>query len=419
MTPGRPPVIFRLSASSRMSNADTSYTGRLARLRSRTQAIFRVRNPDIREFGPGGDATPESVRQGRALGQITVTLESPAGTLTTVPPCCPTTCEPVCPVLTDAEDIPLFAPFDLSDNDIFSGFTKGEIEAELLNLYGTPITITPPAGYTFDMALFVTYPPYCNATSYSVALTVDGSPVTFQSIQYGPSTTQNIAGAIVIFPDIDILIDDVDPPFLGGNGLVSVTVTASNSCSSSSGEAQFFCFLAGSPVAMADGTTKSIESVTVGDRVIGAFGEINTVTGTLSNSLGLVSITNINGEHKTTAPHPHITVDHKLSCTDTFTLTKFAYGRSFPLKGADGTIESRVIKGVSRERIEKLKVGTVLQTLTGARTVTTLETIRMPPSTRVYHLTTDGSHSYTVDGYAVAGGATEEDFNYDTWTPRA
>jgi hypothetical protein len=83
-----------------MSNADNSYTGRLARLRQRTQAIFRVRNPDAREFGPGGDATPESIRLSRALGQITVTLESPAGTISTVEPCCPVTCEPVCPVST-------------------------------------------------------------------------------------------------------------------------------------------------------------------------------------------------------------------------------------------------------------------------------------------------------------------------------
>jgi hypothetical protein len=169
---------------------------------------------------------------------------------------------------------------------------------------------------------------------------------------------------------------------------------------------------------MADGSTKPIETVAAGDRVMGAFGEINTVTGSLSNLLGFVPITNINGEHKATAPHPHITSDHKFCCTDTVTLTRFAYGRRFPIIGADGSIEARVIKGVKPERITKLEVGTVLQTLTGARTVTTLETIRMPPSTRVYHLTTDGSHSYTVDGYAVAGGATEDDFNYDTWTPR-
>ena len=94
-------LLFRLYSISRMSNTDNSFTERLARLRQRTQAIFHVRNSDIREFGPGGNATPESVRQSRALGQIRITLEGPEGTLTTVEPCCPTLCQPVCPVTSD------------------------------------------------------------------------------------------------------------------------------------------------------------------------------------------------------------------------------------------------------------------------------------------------------------------------------
>ena len=395
-----------------MSNADNSYTARLARLRSRTQAIFRVRNPDIREFGPGGDATPDSVRQSRALGQITITLESPAGTLTTVEPCCPVTCEPVCPVSTDISNTPELVPIDLVDVSS-EPFGLNILQSVINALYGVPTAIPPPPeGYSFGIGLLVSTPVYCNATQITMRVLDDnGDDI--------PSTSITNLGLLPQpnDPDIEYIFAIYPGPTVSLTPRISVTV--SNECSSSSGDAQFFCFLAGSPVALADGTTKPIETVAVGDRVIGAFGEINTVTGTLSNNLGFVSITNINGEHKTTAPHPHITVDHKLSCTDTFTLTKFAYGRSFPLKGADGKIEHRVIRGVNPDRITKLEVGTVLQTLTGPRTVTTLETIRMPPSTRVYHLTTDGSHSYTVDGYAVAGGATEEDFNYDTWTVRA
>ena len=393
-----------------MSNADNSYTARLARLRSRTQAIFRVRNPDLREFGPGGDATPESVRQSRALGQIRITLEGPAGTISTVEPCCPVTCEPVCPISIDYA--PVFGPIDLVDVSS-EPFGFNVLQEVFNDLYGTPTTIPPPpVGYAFDDGLFVITPVYCNATQASIRVLDDsGNEIPLTSItNLGLVPQPNIQGVgyiFVIYPGPSASF----PP--------TMPVTVSNECSSSTGDAQSFCFLAGSPVALADGGSKPIERVVVGDRVIGAFGEINTVTGTLSNNLGLVSITNIHGEHKTTAPHPHITADHKLSCTDTLTLTKLAYGRSFPLKGADGKIEARVIKGVGRERIEKLQIGTVLQTLTGPRPVTSLETIRMPMNTRVYHLTTDGSHSYTVDGYAVAGGATEEDFDYDTWTPRA
>jgi hypothetical protein len=287
------------------------------------------------------------------------------------------------------------------------------LQEEFNALYGTPTPIPqPPVGYAFDYGLFVEIPVYCNATQASIRVLDDsGNEIPLTSITnlglVPQLNIQEVGYIFVIYPGPSASF----PP--------TMPVTVSNECSSSTGDAQIFCFLAGSPVALADGGSKPIERVVVGDRVIGAFGEINTVTGTLSNNLGLVSITNINGEHKTTAPHPHITADHKLSCTDTLTLTKLAYGRSFPLKGAEGKIEPRVIKGVGRERIEKLQIGTVLQTLTGPRPVTSLETIRMPMNTRVYHLTTDGSHSYTVDGYAVAGGATEEDFDYDTWTPRA
>lgn len=287
------------------------------------------------------------------------------------------------------------------------------VQESINTIYGTPTTIPPPPdGYSFDFGLVVETPVYCNATQITIRVLdengddIPSTSITNLGLVPQPSISE-IGYIFIIYPGPTAYI--VQP---------RISVTVSNACSSSSGDAQFFCFLAGSPVALADGTTKPIETVAVGDRVIGAFGEINTVTGTLTNNLGFVPITNINGEHKTTAPHPHIRADRKLCCTDTLTLTKFAYGRSFPLKGADGKTEARVIKGVNPERITTLQIGTVLQTLTGPRTVATLETIRMPASTRVYHLTTDGSHSYMVDGYAVAGGATEEDFDYDTWTPR-
>jgi hypothetical protein len=296
--------------------------------------------------------------------------------------------------------------------DVDSDFGLNVIQEEINALYGTPTPIPPPPeGYSFDLGIFMFTQVYCNATQITVRV-LDGNGDEI------PSTSITNLGLVPQPNDIGYYFIIYPGPSAEEQILGSISVTVSNECSSSSGDAQPFCFLAGSPVALADGTTKPIETVAVGDRVIGAFGEINTVTGTLSNNLGFVSITNINGEHKATAPHPHIRADHKFCCTDTLSLTKFAYGRSFPLKGADGKTEARVIKGVNPERITKLQVGTVLQTLTGPRTVTTLETIRMPASTRVYHLTTDGSHSYMVDGYAVAGGATEEDFDYDTWTVR-
>jgi hypothetical protein len=322
---------------------------------------------------------------------------------------CPIACEPVCPVGTTNDNTPQLAPLDLEfpDNEPF-GFNYVQIQIDLIYGISTPLP-EPPIGYPFTYGIILAYPPYCNSTNQTIHLfDSDGNNVSAQITDLGPfpNPPDFLVGFVIIYPSID-------------PASVTITLTASNSCSSSTGEALFFCFLAGSPIALADGTSKPIEQIVVGDRVIGAFGEINTVTGTLSNNLGLVPITNINGEHKTTAPHPHIAADHTFQCTDTLSLTKFAYGRKFPITGADGTRDTCIIKGVNPSRIKKLEVGAVLQTLTGPRTVTSLESIRMPPSTRVYHLTTDGSHSYTVDGYAVAGGATEEDFDYDTWNSRS
>lgn len=392
-------------------SADNSYTARLERLRNRTLAIFHSRNPTTRELG----ATPmdESTRQQRRLGQIRLVIQPQEGPAYEVAPCCPAQaiCEPVCPI--ELNSSPSIVPIDLInvDSEPFGfNYVQGLINA----LYGTSTPLpSPPVGYNFPYALLIIIPTYCNVTRASVrVLDGEGNEIPASITNLGLVLPQpNDAGIAYFF----LVYPSVNPEV----NLPTISVTVSNSCSSSTGNAQIFCFLAGSPVTLADGTTKPIETVAVGDRVIGAFGEINTVTGTLSNNLGMVPITNINGEHKTTAPHPHIAADYKFCCTDPSTLAKFAYGRSFPLIGADGKPEARVIKGVNPERIRKLEIGTILQTQTGPRTVTSLETIRMPATTRVYHLTTDGSHSYLVDGYAVAGGATEDDFDYDTWTPRS
>jgi hypothetical protein len=167
-----------------------------------------------------------------------------------------------------------------------------------------------------------------------------------------------------------------------------------------------------------DGSSKPIETITVGDRVVGAFGEINTVEALQVNPLGLATISNINGEHKTTSHHPHISPDHKFCCAQPLGLSSLTYGKMHWVRGENGIQEKRLMKGVRPDRIKKLEVGMSLQTNTGPRTVTSIERIPMPYTTPVYHLAVGGSHTYLVDGYAVSGWPNEDDFNYDTWTPR-
>jgi hypothetical protein len=288
------------------------------------------------------------------------------------------------------------------------------LEAQLSFLYGEAVSVNPPPlGYAYDYAFIVGYVSVCSDATYTLqAFDENDIPINIQIQYFGPSPPsyegEPLQGVALFYPV------DTDP-----FDIVSVKLTVTNNCSTSTGDAEIFCFLAGTPVSMADGTTKPIETVAVGDRVLGAFGEINTVTGLQNHQLGFGTISNINGDHKTTSHHPHVSPDHRALCVSPAVVTSFAYGKHYMVTGADGKKERRLLKGLNRDRIGKLEVGMELQTLTGTRTVTTIERVPMPPSTPVYHLAVDGSHTYVVDGYAVYGWADETDFDYDTWRSKA
>ena len=170
---------------------------------------------------------------------------------------------------------------------------------------------------------------------------------------------------------------------------------------------------------MADGTSKAIESVIVGDKVRGAFGETNTVIGLHRPLLGAGTIVNIINEHKTTAHHPHVAADKTMYCVSPHIINSFTYGKTHNIiVDNTGKTENRVMYGLHPSRIQKLDVGVELQTLNGAKRVDTLETLKMSPFTQVYHLVVDGSHTFIVDSYAVTGWPREDDFDYDTWARR-
>lgn len=390
------------------ASQDNSYVNRLRFLRGKI-AVNSYDSTSPQPLVTPGVQNPHSAYATVVDGRLAAGYKATSAGGVSLPlgPCCG--CESVCPVSTTQGNTPTWAPFN-TEGGSGGFFSYEELVEDVAILYGpdTPIP-SPPSEYPNDFFYVVGYPSYCNSTQRNITLRDEvGDIIPSIFTDLGPSLFLDGGGLIIIYPTVGVT-----------DLFINISLTASNLCSSETGDAQIFCFLAGSPVTLEDGSTKPIETVAVGDRVVGAFGEINSVTGTITSMLGMVPIDIINGEHKTTAPHPHITTDHKLCCTKPDILKKFAYGRNFPVTGVDGKREKRIIKGVNPERITKLQVGTMLQTLTGPREVTTLETIHMPPSTHIYHLTIDGSHSYTVDGYAVAGGATEEDFDYDAWAPKA
>jgi hypothetical protein len=287
------------------------------------------------------------------------------------------------------------------------------------------ITIPPPPpGYPNDFFIFIVFCDGCNVTN-SIATVYDTTNTMLDTTQYYLGTfptnpdTAIIAsvttGYNIIYPTEFLYRDpdNYDIPDLSG-----IDITFSNACSSITEPVVFGCFLPGTPVALAGGITKPIEDVKVGDLVIGAFGEVNPVTALHRPLLGGGKVCRINDEHTTTTHHPHIGADRGFFTPNPAALNNFTYGQKHTVILGDGTKEKRVMTGVRRDRILKLEEGTVLQTLTGPKAVTKLEPVAMSPFTQVYHLVVGGSHTYTVDGYAVVGWAREDDFDYDSWSPK-
>ena len=235
------------------------------------------------------------------------------------------------------------------------------------------------------------------AISYTVTTTNPAGNPTPVITYTSPATTASI------------LYDDYD--------IHTVTVTALTRCGTTSSNVEVQpCFLAGSLVHMADGTTKAIEYVLVNDLVIGAFGEINRVLALHQPLLGSAEMCKINDEHRTTNHHPHVSLDKKFYCGNPDLVSNSTYGHKHCVIDGYGNIVERMLHGLNKERIHKLLTGVELKTIEGSRITKTIEIYSMPEDTQLYNLVVDGSHTYHVDGYAVTGWPSENDFDYDTWS---
>jgi hypothetical protein len=171
-------------------------------------------------------------------------------------------------------------------------------------------------------------------------------------------------------------------------------------------------------VLLASGYSVPIEDVRVGDTVIGAFGEINTVLALHRPLLGDNTMTMINNEHHTSSHHPHVAADRGFYAAKPAVALAQTYGRSHPVIDASGAVVERYLEGLRPERLRTLALGVELKTIEGKRTVTAFENYSLPPETQLYNLVLDGSHTYHVDGYAVTGWPAESDFDYDAWIPK-
>ena len=175
------------------------------------------------------------------------------------------------------------------------------------------------------------------------------------------------------------------------------------------------CFFHDALVTMADGSTKKIEDVRVGDMVLGAFGEHNQVLALHRPLLGKNTMTNINNDHHTSSHHPHISTDKKFYTVKPALVMSDTYGKSHEVLDENMVPYQRFLAGLKPGRVLQLELGIQLKTVDGSREVTFLDTYEMAPETQLYNLVMGGSHTYHVDGYAVTGWPTEEDFDYDEW----
>lgn len=385
----------------RARSTDNSASGRVRVIKVQTLATYHAANQPLNDFG--GSAKPQS-NETLLLREVgTNQLNGPCNY------CNP--CEPVCDI-SGVNGVPLTN--DPTDDGIDGPpFYWQIIQEELFDSFSPALTIpAPPPDFPTDHDINFGWvfgvPPVCNATSYSAIWTDINGTVEANITNIG--TASNGTDTYVFFTAWPLRTWDAASSI--------ITVTASNECSSNTAIVEFGCFLEGAPVSMADGTTKPIETVAVGDKVLGAFGETNTVTALHRPKIGAGSVVTINNEHSTTTHHPHVGVDHKFYCVKPEILSGLTYGRKHTIILGNGQTEKRVMPGVSKDRLTTLQVGTELQTITGSRTVNSIVYKPTSPFTDVYHLVVDGSHTFNVEGYAVTGWATDTDFDYDTWTPK-
>jgi len=174
------------------------------------------------------------------------------------------------------------------------------------------------------------------------------------------------------------------------------------------------CFVAGTPVMMYDRTYKSIEQIKVGDKVIGAFGEINTVLLLRHTFIGDRYMYRVNDEHLTTEDHMHISSDKKFYSFNPERQKK-SWNKWLPVLDQTGNEVEYFNLGFELDRLNKLELGVELQTVNGGKKLITAEKLIYESDTPLFNLIVDGSHTYTANGYAVVGGPREDDFNYDTW----
>ncbi len=178
------------------------------------------------------------------------------------------------------------------------------------------------------------------------------------------------------------------------------------------------CFPPETPVLREDGTWVRIDDVRPGDRLRGGRGEVNAVIALDRSLLGHRPLWLINGHHRTTAEHRHLTTRGWASLDPVATHAEHL--QVYPVILGDGSVVPRQMVKFTSTPLHRLSVGDVL--IQADRTEEPIVSLEAEwhhdPMTVVHSLVMDGSHSFIASGFAVSGWARDDDFDYATWTPR-
>jgi hypothetical protein len=160
------------------------------------------------------------------------------------------------------------------------------------------------------------------------------------------------------------------------------------------------CFVTGTLVALADGTSKPIERIEIGDLVLGRGGRVNRVLGLERPTLGHRPLYALNGGRAfVTGGHPFWTaggwkaVDAAAAAIEIPRLRvgQLAVGDRLTHLAAV-RVPAFVGRGISVEPVEVRQGEIVLEAVTGGSA---------DPATQLYNMRVDGDHTYFADDWLV------------------
>ncbi|MCU1448341.1 MAG: hypothetical protein JWP02_511 [Acidimicrobiales bacterium] len=157
------------------------------------------------------------------------------------------------------------------------------------------------------------------------------------------------------------------------------------------------CFTGATVIAMADGSSKRISDVVLGDRVVGIYGQPNLVLEIERPVLGARALYALNGgDHFVTAEHPIMTTGGWKSIDPAATALEVPSLRVDALRTGDVVLHSRSAHStggdsgalLTRLELEQLRLDRVTS-------------ISADAATPLYNLRLDGDHTYVANGFVV------------------